>query len=108
MVLPVPLLGLLVGPAAVARLVVAVHVEPVERVFRRRPRTHVLQERFERIPPLADADAPAAVVLVTRVVRVLAALPHVMPGVVFGRVCSAVPDVCPAHLNRLLGRPLAL
>src|SRR4051812_15268100 len=65
-------------PAAVARLVVAVVVDAVERPVRR-PLPHVAEEVLEGIPALADRDASPAVALVAGGVRGVAAVAHRAP-----------------------------
>jgi hypothetical protein len=50
------------GPAAVFRPVVAIIVEPIERVRARRARSHIGKERHEIVPPaVAHADAAGAI-----------------------------------------------
>src|SRR5688572_12784385 len=66
------------GPAAVARFIVTIVVDTVNR----RPRrtfTHVLDEHGEVAPPLADRDAATAVLSELRVTRPLTPSAHVRP-----------------------------
>jgi len=61
-----PLVAVLLGlgcPAAIFRRVVALVVDPIDAVLRRRLRSHVGQERLERPPAFADLDASTAIVL---------------------------------------------
>lgn len=79
-------------PDAVARLVVAVVINPLQgHAFR--SLTHVSEEVLERVPPsLADGDAPAAVPMISSGIRVEAPLFHGAPDVVGARLAHAVPD----------------
>lgn len=73
-------------PPAVPRLVVAVAVDAVDRVRRRRPWTHVREERFKVIrPSLAHGDAAPAIQRVRVLAGVCAATAHRIPRVVLGR-----------------------
>jgi len=49
-------------PSAIAGLVVAVHVNPIERVQSRRPLAHIREEGFEVLPSATHFDAPRAVI----------------------------------------------
>jgi hypothetical protein len=81
------------GPAAVARLVVAVVVDAIERVASGRPWAYVSEERHEIVPLTADTDAATAVVVVLRVALVAAALFHAVPHYVLGGSGEAVSAV---------------
>jgi len=65
-------------PAAVARLVVAVVVDPVEAAAVG-ALAHVGEEVGKRMPAFADADPASAVVVPADVARVLAAVEHIPP-----------------------------
>lgn len=72
-------------PAHVARFVVAVVIDAVERVAERWTRADIGVENFERIAPaLAHADAASAVGLIGWIIRIVAALSHAAPCRVFG------------------------
>src|SRR5581483_4016810 len=80
-------------PAAVARLVVAVVVDALNRhafgAFW--TRTHVVRKIFKTgIPSLTNLDAAAAVVSVAPVLRVAASGPHLSPNVVDRRSISSM------------------
>lgn len=79
--------GLLPGcrPPAILRAVALTVVSSVDRHARLGLSAHVGEEVFERAgPPLADGDAPAAVIPVTRRAGAFAAGLHSLPGDVFG------------------------
>lgn len=85
-------------PATVARFVIAVVVDAVERMFRRRRFAHVGVEGFERIKPaVANYNASRSVITVCRGSGIKASLPHILPDDVRSRflkslaVRSAVP-----------------
>src|SRR5258708_12147525 len=81
------------GPAAVAGFVVAVVLDAVDRVLRRRSRPHVRVERRVVVEPtIAHQDAAASVVLVALVVRIEAAFLHRTPDCIFRRSRSLVPS----------------
>lgn len=74
------------GPSDVPRLVSPRPVDSVQRVARRRLRSHVCEERFERVgPTVADGDSPCSVVLVVRLVGISAPLQHPLPNPVLPR-----------------------
>lgn len=67
-------------PAAIARLVMAVVIDAVNRVLGTGPRAHIAQECLERTSPCgSDADAAATVTGVVARLRVLAAFDDVPP-----------------------------
>jgi hypothetical protein len=72
-------------PATILRLVIAVVVDTVDRMFSGRTTAHVGQECSERLPTVANADAASAVVLEPNVVRIAAPSLHALPDFVFGR-----------------------
>lgn len=79
-----------VRPSAIARLVVPINVDAVDRVPGR-PRAHVFNEGLEAVqPPLAHANAAAAVVLVTGEIRIRAASLRHCPRGICGRTTLAV------------------
>ena len=77
------------SPAAVAGLVVAVVVDAIDGMSRRRSLAHVRDEGGERLPSLTDANAPAAVPLVVRSLRVLASVFHGRPHTILGAGLAA-------------------
>jgi len=79
----VPSLGGGRSPSAVARTIIAIGVDSVDRhAIGSRP--HVLQESLEAVSPrLIDLNAPASVGVVIGVPRVVAALLHAAPSFVF-------------------------
>lgn len=79
------------GPAHVARLVAAIVVDAIERVFGRGTRSHIAKERRERGAPfIVDADAAAAVVLVLFVALTMTSGLHSTPDFILRGVCAAV------------------
>lgn len=84
-VAPVPALLGLCRPPTIIGAVGAVVVNPVDAVLRRGARPHVGIERGEVVPPLADRDAPPAIVGVCLEARITAASPHATPRAVLGR-----------------------
>ncbi len=78
-------------PAAIARFVVAIVVDPVKRMLGRRPPTNISEECLERLlPSVADADAPAAVMDPSAQFRVRATFAHLTPRLVFRRTAHSV------------------
>jgi len=73
-------------PSNVARLVIAVVIDPVYRVLRRRTRQHVLLKQSIGLPALADRNSPTAVTVKHRVFPIVAALPHAQPDVIQRRM----------------------
>jgi hypothetical protein len=67
------------GPTAIARLVVAIHVDPVDRMVERWTRPHVLVKVSKRAPALTNADPATAVVAVVLPVWIAAATAHFAP-----------------------------
>lgn len=84
----VPTLIKVGGPTTVFGLVVPVVVDSLKRMSRRRARSHVLQERFVRIPPFTDTNAASAVVVEKSTTRAVAPISHVSPCAVLGREVS--------------------
>lgn len=81
-------------PANIARLVVAVVVDSIQRQAHRRTRADVCIERFETLAPaLADLNAAAAIVFVFLHFGVVATLEHVPPDGVLGAQRHAVRAV---------------
>lgn len=72
----VALLFLRGGPPAVARLVVAVVVYAVKRVFRRWSAPHVCEEILKDMPPLTDFDPTTAITSIPTSFWVAASLAH--------------------------------
>lgn len=89
-----------VRPAHVARLVVALVVDAIERVQQRGPRADVIQEGFEGIAPCVAHPNPAATVIgVGLSRRRVAACLRVLPRVIFGCIELAVTSLAIAdHL----------
>lgn len=88
-------------PPAVRRRVSLGIINPVHRVLGRGTPAHVFEESLKRISPLrADRNPAAAVTVVGRILRIMAALNHSMPNVVLRtvahRVCS---NSKPSHLS---------
>lgn len=89
----IPSIPLLLGPRrppTVPRLVVPVHVDSVERVRVRWAPAHVCNERGKRSPRVTHANATRAVVGEPRTPRVLAALAHRLPHMIFARALESV------------------
>jgi hypothetical protein len=79
------------GPSTVARLVIPVVVDAIDRVLTRRFRTHVSVEGREVIQPtVANPDSSAAVIGPLRGSRVQATALHRIPRSVFGRLLHPV------------------
>jgi hypothetical protein len=91
-VLAMSVLRLLVarGPSAILWAVVAVVVVTLQCVKRGWTRTHILDEIRVVIPSLTHANATTAIAVVMRLLRVVAAVPHLHPNTVFRRVLNAV------------------
>ena len=84
-----PILHLLTSrrPLAIGGVVIAIVVDAVDGVVRRRLKPHVGKEVRERmLPSVAHTDSSAAVVSVGVVLLVVAAITHVLPSDVLGRV----------------------
>lgn len=92
-----PLVSTLNGrcrPPTIARLVVAIHVDAVDRVFRRGSRAHIRKERHERgVPRLANANPAASVMLPLCGVGVLAAISKIVPTDVLRRPATNASTV---------------
>ena len=80
------------GPPAVARLVVAIIVDSVERQHWRRG-THIREEVLKFAPTFTNSDASSAVMLPLFCVGVRAALPHSPPASVDAGVCHPVSQL---------------
>lgn len=81
---PVPVLLLRRGPTTVTRLVVAIRIDPIERMAGW-PFAHVGKEGQEAVivkPPITDPDTSPAVMWVSDVLRVRAARLHRSPALV--------------------------
>lgn len=81
------------GPATVAGLVVPVDVDPVQGASVR-PLTHVGEESVKSLPTVAGRDAAPAVVGKGRMLRILAPVLHLLPGLICRRF-PAVPRSVP-------------
>ena len=78
-------------PTNIARLVIPVVVDAIDRVFTARPRSHISQEVHEVVAPRrGHLDAAAAIVLPRRIVWITAALFCVMPSSIYGSAAHAV------------------
>lgn len=98
----VPLL-LRCRPPTIPGLVVAVVVDPVDRVLRRWLLAHVGQEDREVAPALGYPDTASAVAGVTRIQRVRASLPYRLPHGVEWVLASSSRE--PVLRSRRLGIP---
>lgn len=79
------------SPADVARLVVPVVVDAIDRVLTGRTRTDVLKERLKRLAPFVTyTNTATAVVLVAGGVWIAAAVFHQRPDSVLSGACHAV------------------
>jgi len=80
------------APPAVARLIIAVVIDAVKRVFLARARPHILIERRERFaPPFTDLDTAPPVTGVVFAVSVLTSLVHALPDVMLAGMTHSVP-----------------
>ena len=78
-------------PFDVSRHVAFVVIDAFQRVLRRRARLCFSEPCHELTdPPFVHVDAMTSVVLIRRVIRIRAALNHLIPDLVFRRVCSAM------------------
>lgn len=85
----VVLLFLLGGPTAILRRIRAFIVNPFQGLLSTWSWSHIGIEGYERVLPApAYRDSPTAVVHETWVFRVVAALPHLRPTVVFRHRCE--------------------
>jgi hypothetical protein len=78
------------GPDAEPRSIAQAVVDTLDRVLRRRPRSHVGQEDGERIPARIDCYSAATVVGPVRIRGIVTALEHRRPGSVFAELMTAV------------------
>lgn len=89
-------------PHTIPWFVGSIVIDPIKRVARRWPWTHVGEEcREVMAPSVADADAASSVVFVVDRVRVVTTPQHTLPYGVFGTVRHAVAAVCIAALETL-------
>lgn len=70
-------------PTAVRRLVVPIHIDAINGVFRARFTSHVFKECFVAPPPFANSDTSPSVVRPHLGVRVGASMNHLSPRIVF-------------------------
>jgi len=77
------------SPSAVPRRVVTIIVgEPVNRISRSWPETHIRKERLKRgLPPITYRYSPASVVSILRIFGVAASAPETVPDFIFWRPC---------------------
>lgn len=80
------------SPSAVAWLIAAVVIDPIDGVLARRFRAHISEKVSEVMPRLAYGNAPSAIDRIALVLQVHASLLHAMPCLVFRRlsVCQRV------------------
>lgn len=71
------------SPAAVARLVIPICVNPINRVKWARSNTHILQEVFVLPPPFANGNSSSAVEVVLGVAMIIAPFSHADPSSIF-------------------------
>lgn len=104
-VLFVATLLLSIRPTAVFWAVIAIHVDAVNRVVKRRTISHVSVERFIAIEPsIANSNAPAAIPVVLLVHRIPAPVDHFCPD---AKLCAdtinaGVTMLCVGGRNELL------
>jgi hypothetical protein len=79
------------GPPAIRRFVIAIVVDPIDRMLGRRTWPHVLQEVVEREPSIADAYIPSSVSSILDVVLVETTGLHAVPGPVLWRCWLVSP-----------------
>ncbi len=80
------------SPAAVVRCIVAVVINALDCVLRRRPWPHVAPKVCKIVPAITNGDAASAVSVVGRMVRIAAAVPHAFPYVVKRRSFTAMHE----------------
>lgn len=78
------------GPFAVIWRVAEIVILTFNSVFWSWPSPHILHERREAGPSLANGDTSPSVIFISRVVRVLASLTQCLPREVLGRPCETV------------------
>src|SRR6185295_3655567 len=71
-------------PTTIARLVVAVVVDPIKRLAGR-SRPHVRVEFSKRVPAPANANSAAAIAAIRRAALAQAPIAHARPALVFSR-----------------------
>lgn len=85
-------------PTAIFRAIVAIVINPINRVIRRGAESHICKEVLKGVTPaLANRDASSSIPFVSNAIRVLAARLHALPGMVFSRVM-------PTMLARIFAR----
>ena len=83
------------GPAAIARLVVTVIVDPINGVLRCWPASHIGKESFESSPSPAHFNSTASVPLPIKHMLIIATPFHYLPNSILGRVRSTMLEsVC--------------
>ncbi len=78
------------GPTAVARFVIAVVFDSFQRVFDAWTLSHVCIKVFKRIPPLANTNASAPVIVKCSSISVVAPHPHPLPNFIFWKRTHAM------------------
>lgn len=81
------------NPSAIAIIVIAFYVQPLDCVAGRGLRPHVSQEVLKLFPPLTDGYSTSSVTRVGFAFSVPAPLMHAGPRVVFGSFCTPVSAV---------------
>lgn len=82
------------GPAAIARLVVAIVVDSIQRMGRTWPRSHIIVKSLEGfVPPLANFDTASPVFRVLRICWCRATPEHACPTVIFWSAPLAMRQV---------------
>jgi len=90
-------------PAAIARFVISVVVNAVNRVFRSWAASHIFKEIEEGfIPPVTDGNSAPSVVFEEWVFGIATAIAHGKPGIVLGLSRSTVGVKIGAHLKFIL------
>jgi hypothetical protein len=95
-VVPSGIAGLLswCRPSAIVRLVIAVIIDPVNRVEGRRALAHIGQKRRKGVQPLfAYGDSAPAVVFIIPMLRAVTSTLHALPRRVFRRVASEMSEM---------------
>jgi hypothetical protein len=96
-------LGAVLDPTAIARLIVAVIVDPVNRVLGTGAFSHVGAERLERVTPaVTHLDATTAIIREVVGLRIGAAINHLAPNPVFGCCGQSVPALIGAGATAVL------
>jgi len=99
-VTPISTLRYVINPSAIRRFVITVIVNSVDTKANRAI-THVGEELLKRIKPnLANLNASASVVLVTRLIRVCASSLYSFPAMILNSVRQAMLKTCSTSFSR--------